>query len=321
MSKVLYCIWGRLRGVNTCAESQFKHLYSKENVDLMICCNCATPEDIPKDYERAKAYGPTIDTYFYSKTLQEIKDEINVHIDFRDNTSPDNCRKTVHRHTNGKKYIVYSDNFDSVSEKGKISLNNMFLPGEYQLRYNTIVILERLKKIDLTKYKKSVLLRSDLLFTKPIVDMDLLDSHFIYTYKGEENGHWFGGPFGLMMIMPPILFIQILKDWGPNIFNIVDCRWASNKGYLSKFYNYIVTNCEQTFLAYLKKLNIQHGYIDCNIFYVAFDEEEQRKDYCAIDQNNGNRYKYKLIYDDVIKNAKYDFQYYKVGKNVMVQKR
>ena len=49
-----------MRGVDTCAASQVEHLYSKENVDLMICCNCPTPEDVPRDYERSKAYGPSI---------------------------------------------------------------------------------------------------------------------------------------------------------------------------------------------------------------------------------------------------------------------
>ncbi len=152
MSKILYCIWGQLRGVDTCAASQVEHLYSKKNVDLMICCNCPTPEDVPRDYERSKAYGPTIDTHFYSKTLQEIKDEINVHIDFKPNYLEKNMHYKVQKNRDGSQQVIWRDNFESVAEKGKVSLNNMFQPGEYQLRYNTIVLLERLRNINLTKY-------------------------------------------------------------------------------------------------------------------------------------------------------------------------
>ena len=311
-----------MRGVDTCAASQVEHLYSKENVDLMICCNCPTPEDVPRDYERSKAYGPTIDTHFYSKTLQEIKDEINVHIDFKPNYPKINMHYKVQKNRDGSQQVIWRDNFESVSEKGKVSLNNMFQPGEYQLRYNTIVLLERLKNINLTKYCKVVLLRSDLLFTRPIVNMELLNSRLIYTYKGEENGRWFGGPFTLTMIFSPLLFIQFLKDWGPNIFNIVDCRWASNKGIRSKFHNYIGMNCEQTFLELFKKRNIQLGYIDCNIFYISFDEQENlHKGAYATDPSNGKRYKYQLIYDDVLANEKFEFEYFKVGKNILVKKR
>lgn len=304
MSKILYCIWGQLRGVDTCAASQVEHLYSKENVDLMICCNCPTPEDVPRDYERSKAYGPTIDTHFYSKTLQEIKDEINVHIDFKPNYPKKNMHYKVQKNRDGSQQVIWRDNFESVSEKGKVSLNNIFSRSGLYITYSHSQLLKRLKNVDLLPYSHVVLLRSDLLFLHDMIDISLLHKRKLYTFKGHEKGKWWGGLNNLLTICPKRLIFPYIETISTNIYSSYDCRWYSNK-----IENKIGLNYERTCLNALKKAKLFVTYINCNIYYITYDVNDTTTWYPhEIDKNNV-RYKYKSLYDDCISYKNINFKY------------
>lgn len=292
-NKVLYCIWGQLRASNICGPNYKKYLFNDNNCDLIICCNCSTPDEIPTVEKKSLSYGPSLDTYIYSKKTQDIKNEINGN------------------NMNIFKTFIWPP-LAKHQENEIVSSNNVYMDGSIQLLYNAYVLKERLKRLDLDVYSHIIIIRSDLYFIQPMIDFNILTSNVFYTFKGQYDGKWFGGLYTISaVIAPPNLVNSFLELHSTSIYK--NCSYT----YANDF------NIESIIAKKILKSNLTFSHININISFFTLDTTEDK---CWGAVNGGiyydNKlnviYKYPELYTDAIQNINKTIQYENINKVIQV---
>lgn len=255
--------------------------------------------------ERAKLYGTTIDTFVYSRSIEQIRNEIGVHIQFREQFDMLQAKKyIVPTVENGR--IVLKESYSDVSDRQTWSTNNAFSASVMQLTYNYAALAARLSRIDTSAYSHVVIMRSDLYVLHPLVDTRLLRHDRVYVYKGEGKGRWHSGYFILLTICPRALVGSLLQGMGPRMYRLSTARE-------------IGTNHERTLLDAMNKMRLKFGYIDVNPFYLSYDEGDVTT-WGALGRcpDTGARLKYPSLYVDAARTKNRRLRYIATGENVRV---
>jgi hypothetical protein len=280
MPKLLYCIWGQIRAASTAGPSQRRWLYDGNDTDLVICCNCPSEDDIEAVRTSCSYYGPTLDTHVYSVPTHCIKKGLGVAVEF--------CR--------GKHK---KPEFTDIARPGAVSRNNIFLPGSFQILHNSVVLRSRLSGLDLSPYTHVIIMRSDMVYMQPMLDVGLLTPDTIYTFAGEGSGRWFRG----LHLTPTIVPIQLLDAFmyahSTHIYHDVDCRVTAKN----------CRNIEETikFFMWKKELTVRH--IRCNTSFITWDTQSPRTSLCVTDRHTGLRYKYRPLFISTLQTSGLQLHY------------
>lgn len=272
MPRKLLCIWGQLRGGPDCVESHNQYVID-EHTDVLICCNCSTTEDVPLYESKSQQYSNVIDRHVYSIDMSALRDRLGVHVQHTKEV-PDRMFRTI-RDPNG------------------VCMNNLFADSSLQVLYNSLILQSRLRKLELSRYSHVIIMRSDLHFVEPLVDLSLLDDGRAYTYKGLGGGDWYGGKFILLTVLPPALLWRFLHCHSPAVYSMP----------LRRFYDTATGNIERAVATRFVEANITFGYIDTNSFYISWAEGDGTHwGAQEIDQATGRHYKYRELFFDTIAN-------------------
>lgn len=321
MGRILCCIWGQLRGLDTCLPSQQENVFGP-SVDLLLCLNTPTDADVPNVRQRCEAYGPTVDTHVYSCSISQVRDEIGVHVKFYPKLSVRDLSMTRKVLRDGRIFTELTDGYRDLGDRNGKSLSNAFADGCILALYNFDVLRQRLRSVDMSLYSHVVIMRSDLLFLHPLVDPSTLDPTRIYTYKGLGNGSWWGGYFSLLFIVPMQLHVPFLRASGTAIFRLADCRWRNNpRRRMQLPGDAIGMNAEKTLYDALKTVGLRFGFIDVNPFFVSYDVGDKNISTWStpIVSPEGHRFKYEDLYNDAQSTAGGRLVYQPQGPVIRVQ--
>lgn len=238
---ILFCIWGQLRGSNTCGP-MYEKFIKKYNADLIMCCNNIKNKN---SLENSKLYGKSIHTYFY------------------DPPSIDDIWNIIQKKNNEIDINYFKQNY--------YKNHNTFSFGNMQTYYNWYVLCNTIDKFN--NYDFYVILRSDLYIFDEInlPDLNLFDEDKLYRCMG----HSWGGLNNQLLITSKNYVKKIICSLSLNFFKDIH-RFEDyyHKNNVSKIPNGTIGNIESILNVALNFYKIEIAYIE-NIFFITFDNYQE----------------------------------------------